>query len=115
LAALFLVPSSADSFAREDVGGMFLRNVGWLSTDYKVLYPKEVNLHNHRCENLKPYTALRSHDMWKNHRWFIWLKLCHLIHSRFGSWWRQCFWTCNKWGKLKFCVVYNSINKIQGL
>jgi hypothetical protein len=28
LAALFLVPSSADSFAREDVGGMFLRNVG---------------------------------------------------------------------------------------
>jgi hypothetical protein len=32
-----------------DGGRMFLRNVGWLSTNYMALY------HNHRCENLWPY------------------------------------------------------------
>jgi hypothetical protein len=34
----------------KDGGGMFLRNVGLLSTDYTGLYPS-----NHRCENLKSY------------------------------------------------------------
>jgi hypothetical protein len=38
-------------FDPEDEGDMFLRNVGWLSTDYTALY-----LHNHRCENPKSYT-----------------------------------------------------------
>jgi hypothetical protein len=27
-------------FDAENGGGMFLRNVGWLSTDYKALYPR---------------------------------------------------------------------------
>jgi hypothetical protein len=31
----------------EDGGDMFLRHVGWLSTDYTVLY------HDHRCDNLR--------------------------------------------------------------
>jgi hypothetical protein len=60
LAAFFLVPSSANSFSCEDVGDMFLRKVGWLSTDYKALYPQQVTLHNHRCENLNPFTALNK-------------------------------------------------------
>jgi hypothetical protein len=38
----------------EDGGDMFLRHVGWLSTDYTALYiPEDITLHNHRCENLK--------------------------------------------------------------
>jgi hypothetical protein len=38
----------------ENGGDMFLRNVGWLSTDYTALYPRRF-LHNHRRENLKSY------------------------------------------------------------
>jgi hypothetical protein len=34
---------------------MFLRNVGWLSTDYTALYPEDITIHNHRCENLNTY------------------------------------------------------------
>jgi hypothetical protein len=60
LAAFFLVPTSVDSFDREDVGDMFLWNVGWLSTDCKALYPQEFTLQNHRCEKLKPFTALNK-------------------------------------------------------
>jgi hypothetical protein len=32
---------------------MFLRNVGWLSTDYTAYIPEDKILHNHRRENLK--------------------------------------------------------------
>jgi hypothetical protein len=60
LVAFFLLPSSADYFDREDVGDMLHRNVGWLSTDYKALCPHEVTFHNHRYENLKPFTAFNK-------------------------------------------------------
>jgi hypothetical protein len=36
-------------FGLENGGDMFLRNGGWLSTDYTVLYPR--NMLNHGCEN----------------------------------------------------------------
>jgi hypothetical protein len=35
----------------EDGGEMFIRNVGWLSTNYT----EDRTLHNHCCENLKSY------------------------------------------------------------
>jgi hypothetical protein len=41
------------AFSRWRWGDMFFRNVRWLSTGYKALYP----LHNHRCENLKSYAV----------------------------------------------------------
>jgi hypothetical protein len=41
-------------FDPEDGGDMFLRNVGWLLTDYMALYPRST-LYNHRCENLKSH------------------------------------------------------------
>jgi hypothetical protein len=34
---------------------MLLRNVDWLSTDCKALYPGRYDFHNRRCENLKSY------------------------------------------------------------
>jgi hypothetical protein len=34
---------------------MFLRNVGWNSTDCMAHIPEDDTLHNHRCENLKSY------------------------------------------------------------
>jgi hypothetical protein len=37
----------------EDQSNMFLRNVGWFSTDYAAYIPEDRILHNHRCENLK--------------------------------------------------------------
>jgi hypothetical protein len=37
-------------FYPEDGGGMFLRNFGWLSTDY---IQEDNTLHKHRCENIK--------------------------------------------------------------
>jgi hypothetical protein len=43
-------------FNPEDGGDMFLRNVGWLSTDYTARYiPEDRTLHEHRCENLKSH------------------------------------------------------------
>jgi hypothetical protein len=36
---------------------MFLRNVGWHSTDYTAVIPDNGALHNHRCENLESYTG----------------------------------------------------------
>jgi hypothetical protein len=42
-------------FHPEDGGDMFLRNVGWLSTDYTALYPEDIPVHKHRCENLRSY------------------------------------------------------------
>jgi hypothetical protein len=42
----------------ENGGDMILRNIGWLSTEYTVLYiPQDSTLHNQRCENLKSYKA----------------------------------------------------------
>jgi hypothetical protein len=42
------------SFFDPDSGGnVFLWNIGWLSTDYVALCPKDRTLHNHCCENLK--------------------------------------------------------------
>jgi hypothetical protein len=38
--AFSLVLCWADSFNREDVGEMFLRNIGWLSTGQMVLHPR---------------------------------------------------------------------------
>jgi hypothetical protein len=32
---------------------VFLRNVDLFSTDYTVLYPENITVHNHRFENLK--------------------------------------------------------------
>jgi hypothetical protein len=46
-------PSSAYFLDPEDGGDMFLRNVGWNSTDYRRYVPEDGTLHNHRCENLK--------------------------------------------------------------
>jgi hypothetical protein len=41
-------------FSGPDRGSeMFLRNVGWLSTDYTVLYPRNGTLYSHGCENIK--------------------------------------------------------------
>jgi hypothetical protein len=38
---------------------MFLRNVGWIPTDYTALYPRSYStLDNHRCGNLKSYTEV---------------------------------------------------------
>jgi hypothetical protein len=44
-----------DVFYPENGGGMFLRNIGWLSTAYTALYHR--TLHNRRCENLSSYIA----------------------------------------------------------
>jgi hypothetical protein len=41
-------------FDTETGGGMFLRNVGWHSTDYTALY-------RHRCDNLKSYKIFVAH------------------------------------------------------
>jgi hypothetical protein len=38
-----------------EAGDMFLRNVGLLSKDYKMLLVYPRTLHNHRCENLTSY------------------------------------------------------------
>jgi hypothetical protein len=38
-------------------GDMFLRNVGWLSTDYTTLYPRRT-FYNYLCENLRSYTGV---------------------------------------------------------
>jgi hypothetical protein len=32
---------------------MFLRNIGWLSTDYRLYIPGDITLDNHSCENLR--------------------------------------------------------------
>jgi hypothetical protein len=40
-------------FDPEDGRDMFLRNVGFLSTDYTGYIPEDRSLHNHRCENVK--------------------------------------------------------------
>jgi hypothetical protein len=40
-------------FFNPEDGNMFLRNVGWLSTDYRRYIPEDRTLHNHGCENLK--------------------------------------------------------------
>jgi hypothetical protein len=40
-------------FDRADGGGIFLRNVGWLSMDYTALYS-----YKHRCENVESYMSL---------------------------------------------------------
>jgi hypothetical protein len=37
-------------------GDRFLRNVSWLSTEYRVLYPEDRTLHYRRCQNLRSYT-----------------------------------------------------------
>jgi hypothetical protein len=42
-------------FGPEDGRDMFLRNVGYLSTDCTALYPEDRTLHNHSCQNLKSY------------------------------------------------------------
>jgi hypothetical protein len=47
-------------FDPEDGGGMFLRNVGWLSTDYTALCPRGRTFHNDRCENLNHIRTLVS-------------------------------------------------------
>jgi hypothetical protein len=52
LYAGFLLDSLFDP---EDRGDMFLRNVGSFSTGYTTLYPRDITIHNHRCENLKSY------------------------------------------------------------
>jgi hypothetical protein len=51
-------------FDIEDGGDMFLRNVGWLSTAYSALYPRDRTLHNHRSENLKSYTDFHKILYW---------------------------------------------------
>jgi hypothetical protein len=61
---LLLLPASCwslvDSLFNPEVGsGMFFRNVGWLPTDFTGLFvPESINLHYHRCENLKFNLAL---------------------------------------------------------
>jgi hypothetical protein len=50
-------------FDPEDGGDVFLRNVGWLSTDYTAYIPEDITLHDHRCENLRSYIR----DWW----WFV--------------------------------------------
>jgi hypothetical protein len=45
-------------FDPEDAGEIFLRNVGWLSTDYMAFISEDRTLYNHRCENLRSYTGL---------------------------------------------------------
>jgi hypothetical protein len=44
-------------FKPEDTDDMFLRNVDWLSTTAWCYIPEDRTLHNHRCENIKSYTA----------------------------------------------------------
>jgi hypothetical protein len=48
----FRVVILLDLFDPEDEGDIFLRNVGWLSTDYTALYPKNSTVHKYRYENL---------------------------------------------------------------
>jgi hypothetical protein len=46
-------------FDPEDGGGLFLQNVGWLSTNYMAWHiPEDRTLHNHHSENLKSYIEL---------------------------------------------------------
>jgi hypothetical protein len=45
-------------FDTENGGDMFFRNVGWLSTDYTALYPRDRTLHSHSCEKLKSYNFI---------------------------------------------------------
>jgi hypothetical protein len=40
-------------FDPEDGGDMFLRNIGWLITDYAAIYPQDGTLSSHSCENRK--------------------------------------------------------------
>jgi hypothetical protein len=42
-------------FDPEGGGDIFLRNVGWLSTDYKVHIPENNTLHNNLRENFEAY------------------------------------------------------------
>jgi hypothetical protein len=42
-------------FNLKDGGDMFLRNVGWNSTDYTASYPRRWYSSNNCCENLKSY------------------------------------------------------------
>jgi hypothetical protein len=42
-------------FDPADGGDMFLRNIGWLSTDYTALYPRR---YNHRYDNLRFYIVM---------------------------------------------------------
>jgi hypothetical protein len=42
-------------FDPEHEGDMFLRNVGWLSTDYTVLYPRTQNSLQRSCHFVDPY------------------------------------------------------------
>jgi hypothetical protein len=48
-------------FKHEDGGSMFFWNIGWLSTDYMMLYPRR-NLQNYQCENI---TSYNSHSIYK--------------------------------------------------
>jgi hypothetical protein len=41
-------------------GGMFLRNVGWLSAGYTALYPRRSYCHNHRGEDFGSYMLIIS-------------------------------------------------------
>jgi hypothetical protein len=48
-------------FNPEDVGDVFLRNVGWLCGATWSYMPERL-LHKHRCENLKVYMDLRMFE-----------------------------------------------------
>jgi hypothetical protein len=45
-------------FDSENGGDMFLRNVGWLSTDYATIIREDRTRRNHLGENLKPFTLI---------------------------------------------------------
>jgi hypothetical protein len=70
--AFVLVSCSAYSLTLK-MEAMFLQNIGWLSTDYTALYPKDRTLHNHWCENLKSYMVV----------WVYWnyIESSHAVHN----------------------------------
>jgi hypothetical protein len=50
-----LVSCLTYSFTIKMEMNMFLWNNSWLSTNYMALFPEDMILHNHHCENLKSY------------------------------------------------------------
>jgi hypothetical protein len=64
----------------EDVGDMFLHNLGWLSTDYKALRPRRQNSTNIYFLGVGNFSTrsvsrLYEYSVEKNDEWWIWKDL----------------------------------------